>query len=114
MFTPAVVDEYLRTFAGRTGVLGGLGVYRAAFASIAQTEPLMRRKIKVPVVALGGEKGVGGKVGQLVAMVAENVEAHTLSDCGHFIPEERPQEITRHILVVAARAAIPASQGEAL
>jgi pimeloyl-ACP methyl ester carboxylesterase len=113
VFTPAVVDEYLRTFAGRTGVLGALGVYRAAFTSIAQTEPLMKRKIKAPVVALGGEKGLGDKVGQMAAMVAENVEAHTLSDCGHFMPEERPREIVRHILAVAAKAATAASQGEA-
>ena len=113
VFTLAVVDEYLRTFAGRTGVLGALGIYRAAFTSIAQTEPLMRRKITVPVVALGGEKGLGDKVGQMAAMVAETVEAHTLADCGHFMPEERPEEITRHILGVAAKAAMLGLQGEA-
>ncbi len=111
VFTPAVVEEYLRTFVGRTGVLGALGVYRAAFTSIAQTEPLMKRKIKTPVVALGGEKGLGDKVGQMVALVAENVDAHTLPDCGHFMPEERPREVIRHILEVAAKSAIPASQG---
>ncbi|MCW6510025.1 alpha/beta fold hydrolase [Lichenifustis flavocetrariae] len=113
VFTPAVVDEYLRTFAGRTGVLGALGVYRAAFTSIAQTEPLTKRKIKAPLVALGGEKGLGDKVGQMAALVAENVEAHTLSDCGHFMPEERPREVVRRILAVAAKAVIPESQGEA-
>ncbi len=31
------VDEYLRTFAGRQGVLGAFGVYRAAFATIEKT-----------------------------------------------------------------------------
>jgi hypothetical protein len=48
-----------------------MGIYRAAFASIDQTEPLMAAKITVPVVALGGEKGLGDKVGNMVAMVAE-------------------------------------------
>ena len=113
VFTPAVVDEYLRTFSGRTGVLGALGVYRAAFTSIAQTEPLTKCKIEAPVVALGGEKGLGDKVGQMVALVAETVEAHTLSDCGHFMPEERPRDVVRHILAVAAKAAIRTSQGAA-
>jgi len=46
-FTADVVDEYLRTFAGREGVLGSLGIYRAAFASIAQTEPLMTTKVTI-------------------------------------------------------------------
>jgi hypothetical protein len=34
------VDEVLRTFSGSKGVLGAMGVYRAAFTSIKQTEPL--------------------------------------------------------------------------
>jgi hypothetical protein len=41
--TPDAVDEYLRTFCGRDGVLGSMGIYRAAFTSIAQTEPLFAR-----------------------------------------------------------------------
>ncbi|CAN5123211.1 alpha/beta hydrolase [soil metagenome] len=104
-FGPAVVDEYLRTFAGKDSVLGSMGIYRAAFASIAQTEPLMAAKLTVPVVALGGEKGLGGKVGEMVAMVAENVEAHTLADCGHFMTEERPAFVVGHILDLSKRVA---------
>jgi pimeloyl-ACP methyl ester carboxylesterase len=103
--TPEAVDEYLRTFAGKEGVLGSMGIYRAAFASIDQTEPLMSAKISVPVVALGGEKGLGGKVGDMVAMVAENVEAHTLTGCGHFMIEERPEFVADHIVTLTARVA---------
>jgi len=104
--TPQAVDEYLRTFAGEDGVLGSMGVYRAAFTSIDQTEPLMAAKIIVPVVALGGEKGLGDKVGEMVAMVAENVEAHTLAGCGHFMPEERPEFVIGHILDLSGRVTV--------
>jgi pimeloyl-ACP methyl ester carboxylesterase len=105
--TPEAVDEYLRTFAGKQGVLGSMGIYRAAFASIEQTEPLMTAKIKVPVVALGGEKGLGGKVGDMVAMIAENVEAHTLAGCGHFMTEERPEFVIDQIVALTERLAAP-------
>jgi pimeloyl-ACP methyl ester carboxylesterase len=101
---PEAVNEYLRTFAGREGVLGSMGLYRAAFTSIEQTEPLMTAKVTVPVVAMGGASGgLGAKVGEMVKMVAEHVEVVTLPDCGHFLPEERPDEVVHQILAVAAR-----------
>ena len=102
---PTTVDEYLRTFSGREGVLGAMGVYRAAFMSISQTEPLTRKKVGVRIVALGGgTNGLGAKVGEMVRLVAEHVEAHTLSDGGHFLPEEQPDAVIKHILSMAAKA----------
>jgi pimeloyl-ACP methyl ester carboxylesterase len=109
--TPEAVDEYLRTFTGKDGVLGSMGIYRAAFTSIEQTEPLMTAKITTPVVALGGEKGLGGMVGEMVAMVAENVEAHTLAGCGHFMTEERPEFVIGHVLDLSARVTAAANPG---
>lgn len=49
----AATDETLRTFAGTAGVLGALGVYRAAFTTIAQTEPLTKNKVTVPAIPAG-------------------------------------------------------------
>jgi pimeloyl-ACP methyl ester carboxylesterase len=100
---PSTVDEYLRTFAGKEGVLGAMGVYRAAFASIAQTEPLTKAKIRQPVIAIGGVKGLGANVGTMVKLVAENVEAVTLEDCGHFVPEESPDEIVQRVLKIVRK-----------
>jgi pimeloyl-ACP methyl ester carboxylesterase len=103
----ADVDETLRTFAGREGVLGAMGVYRAAFTSIEQTEPLAGllngHKVKVPVVALGGEKGLGDKVLMMAKLVANDVEGEVIPGCGHFLPEERPEEVVRHIEALKAR-----------
>ncbi len=97
------VDEYLRTFAGEEGVLGGMGVYRAAFLSIEQTEPLLSAKIDVPVIAMGGGvKGLGAKVGQMVRMVAKNVKECMVDGCGHFLPEEAPREVADQIVAMRA------------
>jgi pimeloyl-ACP methyl ester carboxylesterase len=101
---PATVDEYLRTFSGREGVLGAMGVYRAAFTSIEQTTPLTKQKITVPTIAMGGAKGLGAKVGEMVKLVAKNVTAQTLSDSGHFMPEECPEEIIKQVLSFTAKA----------
>lgn len=104
---PDTVDEYLRTFSGREGVLGAMGVYRAAFTSIEQTTPLMTNKVRTPVVALGGEKGLGDKVGEMVSMIAESVEQHVLTNCGHFTAEERPDDVARCIVNLIDKAVKP-------
>lgn len=98
------LDEVLRTFSGREGVLGAYGIYRAIFDTIEQTEPLRERKVTVPVLALGGRKGLGERVGQMVRQVADEVVAVTLEDSGHFVPEEQPDETVRHLIALAARA----------
>jgi pimeloyl-ACP methyl ester carboxylesterase len=105
VFDEATVVEYLRTFGGREGVLGALGVYRAAFTTIAQTEPLTIGKVTVPIVAIGGVKGLGDKVGEMVRLVASNVTAETLSESGHFVPEEAPDAVIRHVRAISATIA---------
>jgi pimeloyl-ACP methyl ester carboxylesterase len=98
--SPQTIDEYLRTFAGKEGVLGALGLYRAAFETISQTAWLTDNKVKIPVVALGGEKGLGALVGKFVSMVASNVQNKVILSCGHFIPEERPDVVVEQVRVL--------------
>lgn len=58
----------------------------------------------VPVVAMGGAKGgLSAKVGEMVKMGAGQVDVVTLPDCGHFLPEECPDEVARRILAVVAK-----------
>ena len=101
VFSRDVIDEYLRTFAGTEGVLGALGIYRAAFTSIEQTELLTIAPVTIPVIAIGGIKGLGDKVGEMVRRVAADVTAETLTDAGHFVPEEVPAAVIRHVVAIA-------------
>jgi pimeloyl-ACP methyl ester carboxylesterase len=95
-FNAATVNEYLRTFSGREGVLGALGPYRAAFTTIDQTTPLKRNKVKAPIFALGAEKAQGD-LRKMVEIVAENVDGGSIPNCGHFIPEECPDKLVSYI-----------------
>lgn len=70
VLTPHVADEHLRTFAGREGVLGAMGIHRAALTSIDQTEPLTQEKATVPVVATSGEKGPDAVIRRVLGMAA--------------------------------------------
>ncbi len=39
-----------------------MGVYRAAFTTMDQTQPLTATKVRVPVVALGGDHALGQRL----------------------------------------------------
>lgn len=94
----SAIDEYTRTFSGTEGVLGALGVYRAAFRTIEQTEPLADDKVRVPVVAVGGALSRGHHVREMVESVAEMVTGVVIPGCGHFVPEECPDRIADLVL----------------
>lgn len=95
----SAIDEYLRTFTGSEGVLGALGVYRAAFTTIAQTEPLTNHKLRVPVTGIGGEHSRPATLmREMLETVADRVTTITAPGAGHFVPEEQPQAIINSVL----------------
>ena len=94
----AAVDEYLRSFAAPGGVPGAFGVYRAVPRSVEQTAPLEKDKLRMPVLALGGDGSLGDRVREMMSMVADRVEGGAVPGCGHFIPEERPHELVERIV----------------
>jgi pimeloyl-ACP methyl ester carboxylesterase len=57
-------------------------------------------------VALGGDKAQGVQILKMVEMVANNVDGGSIADCGHFVPEERPDEIVRHVLAMTKKLTI--------
>ena len=103
--TEASIVETLRSFIGNEGVLGALGVYRAAFTTIDQTTLLKKSKVTIPILAIGGEKALGAKVAQMVEAVAKNVTGKVIPACGHFIPEEQPAEFIRLFLEFVGKVA---------
>ncbi len=74
----------------------------AYFANWPQTakdfEQLSRTKLKMPVLAIGGEKANGAVLGQQMKLVANNATVVVLKDTGHWVMEERPKE-TRDALL---------------
>ncbi len=105
-FRPDAVEEpmfqeYLRAFTLPGTIRCGLEDYRtAATTDIADDEADLSRKISCPVYAIWGEFG---KMHTLFDVVqtwrekADDVRGNPLP-CGHFIPEEAPEELLAAIL----------------
>ena len=92
------VSEFLRTFSGGAGVHGALGVYRAIFETVAQTEPLRSANVQVPVLALGGALSLGSRPHERMHTVAKQVSGGAIENCGHFIAEEKPAELYQRLI----------------
>ena len=58
------------------------------FAELSQT------KLPMPLLVIGGEKALGGVLGEQAKLVASDVTVTVLKDTGHWVLEERPKETT--------------------
>jgi haloacetate dehalogenase len=96
-----VFQEYLRAFLLPGTIRAGLEDYRAAATvDLADDERDLSRKLRCPVLAIWGEHGKMHKLFDVVATWREkatDVRGRPLP-CGHFIPEEAPEELLSELL----------------
>lgn len=97
-FTPEVIDVYVKSYTKPGGMTAGFNYYRTALEDIKYNRENFKGKLKMPVLAVGGEMSFGGGVGASLVPVAENIETVVIQKCGHFISEERPEELTKTLL----------------
>jgi pimeloyl-ACP methyl ester carboxylesterase len=92
------IDEYLRTYT-RPGVMASaFERYRARDRETAHNASHARTPIATPILAVGGERVFGRAVADNLRHAASDVRATVIDGCGHYVSEERPQEITNLLL----------------
>ena len=97
-FTDADLEEYLRVFIKEGGLRAGLAYYRAAALSAQQNRELSTRgKLKMPLLALGSDQGSIADMASPLRAFAEEVSGATITQCGHFLPEEQPAAVAAEL-----------------
>jgi len=95
-FSRAAQREYVRCFRDPRTIHATCEDYRAAATiDLAHDKQDLRRKLKMPVMAIWGKHGVVEALFDCLAdwrEVAVDVRGRALA-CGHFIPEEKPLEL---------------------
>jgi haloacetate dehalogenase len=99
-FSAAILAEYLRLFGTPEGIHAACEDYRAgATVDLAndRADVIGNRKIACPTLILWGSRGVIGKIFKPLETWLDFVTSPMgeAIDCGHFIPEEKPQETLR-------------------
>ena len=94
-------QEYLRAFRLPGTIRAGLEDYRAAATvDIADDERDLGKKLACPVLVIWGEYGKMHTLFDVLATWKEkaaSVRGHPVK-CGHFIPEEAPDELLRDLV----------------
>jgi len=104
--TPEEEREYLRTYRQPGALRAGFSYYRARHQDVAHNEALLEKngKLKIPVLALGGGKSFGRGIETLESLrrVATDVRGGVIDDCGHWMQEEKPREVTEALMTFLA------------
>jgi haloacetate dehalogenase len=99
-FDKQAVAEYARAFRDRRTIHATCEDYRAsATIDLMHDKQDLRKKLRMPVLAIWGRQGVIEALFDCIAdwrEVATDVRGRALQ-CGHFIPEEKPRELVAEL-----------------
>jgi pimeloyl-ACP methyl ester carboxylesterase len=96
--TEAAIDEYVRCYSAPGALRAGFEYYRAIFTDIDHNKENAKIKLKMPVLALGGERGFRSAPLKCMKELAEDVRGGVVERSGHWIPEERPDYLITQLL----------------
>ena len=90
------IDYYIRLYSqSRQALRAGLGFYRAWDTTTDQNDARRAAgKLRMPVLAIGGETSWGGAVGGAMLGFADDVETLVLPSTGHWVAENAPRRFS--------------------
>lgn len=94
------VDEYARQMAAPGAIRAATAYYKAAFSAegMAANRARAETPLDVPILALGAERGVGAAMVDTFRPLAPDVSGRAIPDCGHYMPEECPDEVAAELI----------------
>lgn len=103
--SPADLAEYTRVYSRPGYMKAGFDYYRAFFTDRDQNRKSMQTKLAMPVLTIGGDlsHATGDTMLKAMQSAADNVSGGALAGCGHYLPEECPQEVSSRIVEFLAR-----------
>jgi pimeloyl-ACP methyl ester carboxylesterase len=87
------VRYYIDTLKDPDHLRGSFEFYRAIPATSEQNQKRKERRLTLPVLAIGGAESSGEGVGNTMKLAADDVQTMVLTDCGHWVAEQAPEQL---------------------
>ncbi len=87
------VDYYVEGLSDRDALHGTFQLYRAFAATGAQNEQRKAQRLKMPVLAIGGEESSGSMPQDTMELAADYVEGLVIPGTGHWLAEQAPDQM---------------------
>lgn len=95
---PEDIDAYVAAYKQPGAMEAGLAYYRAFPATGAQSRELSKQALTIPVLAYGGSASMGTGPYESMRLVAQHVNGGVIDECGHWIPEEKPEWLADQLI----------------
>jgi pimeloyl-ACP methyl ester carboxylesterase len=98
VLTEETIQEFLRSYTKPGALRAGFAYYRSIQRDIADNAG--RPKLTIPCLAVGGgtSMGRGHLVEASLKQMATDVTGIVLDECGHWVPEEKPEELASALI----------------
>lgn len=97
-FTTAETEEFIRAYAVPGGTTGSFHWFGAFEQDAKDNLAFMKHKLKMPLLAMGGEYFGAAFLADHTRLVAENVTASNIKGAGHWIVQENTEQVQKDLL----------------
>lgn len=97
-FTPEETNEFIRAYAVKGATTGAFHWFGAFDQDAKDNVVLMKTKLKMPVLAMGGEYFGAAFLVDHCKLVAENVKGSNIKGSGHWIVQENTAQVQKDLV----------------
>lgn len=97
-FTKEETEEFIRAYAIPGGTTGSFHWFGAFEQDAKDNLEFMKHKLKMPLLAMGGEYFGAAFLADHSKLVAENVSASNIKGAGHWIVQENTEQVQKDLL----------------
>lgn len=90
--------NYASYYQRPEGVRDALSHFATLEQDAADNVELSKHKLIIPVLGIGGDASLGSFMGEHVALISEEPKEKVVSNAGHWLLEEQPEETVNTII----------------